>query len=347
MRCLECGRRTRIYRDRIWLDRQLSQESSHGGIAVHQVAVVALPGVVPFDLATPLEIFRRTRLPDGSAPYRLRVCGVTRTIRSEDFEIRLRHGLEILRRADTVILPGVDDLALPVPPALMRALRAAASRGARLASICSGAFVLAATGLLAGRRATTHWLATAELARRHPDIDVDPNALYVDEGNVLTSAGATAGIDLCLHLVRRDFGAAVAAHAARLSVVALEREGGQAQFIVHPPPPHDGVSLAPLLAWIEKNPQRDLSLAALARRAAMSTRTLSRRFREQTGTTPARFVTRVRLLRAQQLLETSAHAVDRVASLSGFGTATSLRATFQQHVGTTPKVYRRAFRGSE
>jgi transcriptional regulator GlxA family with amidase domain len=302
--------------------------------------------VVPFDLATPLEIFRRTRLGDGSAPYRLRVCAAARTVRSADFELRLRHGLEILRRADTIVVPGVDDLDRPVPPPLVRALRAAAARGARLASICSGAFVLAATGLLAGRRATTHWLATDELARRYPEIAVDPNVLYVDEGNLLTSAGATAGIDLCLHLVRRDFGAAVAAHAARLSVVALEREGGQAQFIVHPSPPHDGMSLAPLLEWIEKNPQRDLSLAALARRAAMSTRTLSRRFREQTGTTPARYVARVRLLRAQQLLETSAHAVDRVASLSGFGSATSLRTTFQQHVGRSPKAYRRAFRAT-
>lgn len=314
---------------------------------MHQVAVVALHGVVPFDLATPFEIFRRTRLADGSAPYRLRVCGVTRTVRTADFEMRLRDGLDVLRRADTIVIPGVDDLDRPVPPQLVRALRAAAARGARLASICSGAFVLAATGLLAGRRATTHWLATDELARRYPDIEVDPNVLYVDEGNLLTSAGATAGIDLCLHLVRRDFGAAVAAHAARLSVAAPLREGGQAQFIVHPPPPHDGVSLAPLLEWIEKNPQRDLSLSALARRAAMSTRTLSRRFHEQTGTTPARFVLRVRLQRAQQLLETSAHAVERVAGLSGFGTAASLRAQFQQQVGTSPKAYRRAFRGSE
>jgi transcriptional regulator GlxA family with amidase domain len=312
-----------------------------------EVVVVACPGVVPFDLATPLEIFRGTRLADGSAPYRVRVCGVTRSVRTAHFELRLSHGLEILRGADTVILPGVDDIARPVPPALVRALRAAAARGARLASICSGAFTLAATGLLAGRRATTHWLASDELARRHPDVAVDPNVLYVDEGQVLTSAGATAGIDLCLHLVRRDFGAAVAARTARLSVVALEREGGQAQFIVHAPPPHDGVSLAPLIEWIERNPQRDLSLASLARRAAMSTRTLSRRFREQTGTTPARFVTRVRLQRAQQLLETSAHAVERVASLAGFGTAASLRTTFQQQVGTSPKAYRRAFRGRE
>ena len=196
-------------------------------------------------------------------------------MRTTDFEIRLRAGLEALERADTIIVPGIADIDAPVPRELVQALRAAAERGARLASICSGAFLLAATGLLAGKRATTHWLAAAELARRYPAIEVDPNVLFVDEGNLLTSAGATAGIDLCLHLVRRDFGAAVAANTARMAVVALEREGGQAQFIVHPPPPSDGESLAPLLAWIEQNLHRDLSLFALARRAAMSTRTLS------------------------------------------------------------------------
>jgi transcriptional regulator GlxA family with amidase domain len=302
--------------------------------------------VLPFDLSTPFEIFRRTRLPDGRAPYRLTVCGVTRTVRTPDFTMRLRHGLEALRRADTIIVPGIDDLDRPVPPALIAALRRAARRGARIASICSGAFVLAATGLLDGRRATTHWLATAELARRHPSIEVDPNVLFVDEGDLLTSAGATAGIDLCLHLVRRDFGAAVAANTARMAVVSLEREGGQAQFIVPAAPPSDGVSLAPLLAWISQNPQRELSLRTLARRAAMSTRTLSRRFREQTGTTPAQYVTRVRVLRAQQLLETTGHAVDRVANLVGFASGTSLRVQFQRVVGTSPKRYRRTFRGS-
>jgi transcriptional regulator GlxA family with amidase domain len=316
-----------------------------GRTAVHMVAVVATHGVVAFDLATPTEIFRGTRLDDGRHPYRLVVCGVARVVRAEDFEIRMRHGLEALQRADTVIVPGIGDLDAPIPRALVAALRAAAARGARLASICSGAFLLAATGLLDGRRATTHWRAAAELARRHPAIEVDPNVLFVDEGNLLTSAGASAGIDMCLHLVRRDFGAAVAANTARMSVVALEREGGQAQFIVHPPPPSDGASLAPLLAWIEQNPNRDLSLLALARRAAMSTRTLSRRFREQTGTTPVQWVTRVRVRRAQQLLETTAHSVERVADLAGFASPTTLRAQFQQVVGTSPKVYRRAFRG--
>jgi transcriptional regulator GlxA family with amidase domain len=273
------------------------------------------------------------------------VCGVTRTVRTADFEIRVAAGLEALRGADTIVVPGVGDLARPVPAALVEALRAAAARGARLASICSGAFLLAATGLLDGKRATTHWRAAAELARRHPEIEVDPNVLFVDEGKLLTSAGATAGIDLCLHLVRRDFGAATAADTARMAVAPLQREGGQAQFILDVPPPADSESLATLLAWAEHNLARDLSLAALARRAATSTRTLSRRFREQTGTTPARWVTRARVRRAQRLLETTGHAVERVADLSGFPSASTLRARFQQVLGTSPKAYRRTFRG--
>src|SRR4029453_17138953 len=160
---------------------------------MHEVAVVATQGVVPFDLATPLEIFRGTRLADGTAPYRLRVCGIARTIRTTDFEIRLRDGLEVLEHADTILIPGTGDLERPVPRELVQALRTAAARGARLASICSGAFVLPATGLLAGKRATTHWMAAAELARRHPAIHVDPKVLFVDEGNPRTPAGARGG----------------------------------------------------------------------------------------------------------------------------------------------------------
>jgi transcriptional regulator GlxA family with amidase domain len=312
---------------------------------MHRLAVVASHGVLPFDLATPLEIFRGTKLADGRAPYRVTVCGVARTVRTADFEIRLAAGLEALRRADTVIVPGVGDLERPAPPALVEALRAAAARGARLASICSGAFLLAATGLLDGKRATTHWRAAAELARRHPEIEVDPNVLFVDEGKLLTSAGASAGIDLCLHLVRRDFGAAVAANTARMAVAPLQREGGQAQFIREAKPPADGESLAPLLAWAEGNLARDLSLATLARRAATSTRTLSRRFREQTGTTPAHWVARARVRRAQHLLETTGQAVERIAELAGFASPATLRAQFQQALGTSPKAYRRTFRG--
>src|SRR5207253_2438151 len=171
---------------------------------MHAVAVLALDGVVPFDLATPCEVFARARLADGRAPYRVRVCGAARRVDAGWFELRARFGLRELGRAHTVIVPGLADPTVPVPPAVVKALRAAAARGTRIASICSGAFVLAAAGLLDGLRATTHWRGTAELARRHPAIDVDPDVLYVDNGRILTSAGAAAGLDLCLHLVRRE-----------------------------------------------------------------------------------------------------------------------------------------------
>ncbi|HEY0468291.1 MAG TPA: AraC family transcriptional regulator, partial [Polyangiaceae bacterium] len=186
--------------------------------AIHRVAIVALEGVVPFDLATPCEVFGRVRLAGGRPGYEVRVCSARREIDAGAFVIKTRHDLSSLSRADTVILPGIADAAQPIPLSLIKALRAAAARGVRVASICSGAFVFAATGLLDGRRATTHWLATAELARRYPEIEVDADVLYVDTGQFLTSAGAAAGLDLCLHIVRLDHGAAVAADTARLSV---------------------------------------------------------------------------------------------------------------------------------
>lgn len=310
----------------------------------HVVAVVAFDGVVPFDLSTPCEVFGRAVLVDGRTPYDVKVCGVKRDVQAGAFSLRAPYGLEGLRDADTVIVPGVDDVRRPVAPALVRALRAAAARGARVASICSGAFVLAATALLDGKRATTHWLAADELARRFPAIRVDPNVLYVDEGAVLTSAGAAAGLDLCLHLVRRDFGAAVAAYAARCAVMPLEREGGQAQFIVHRAPTADGGSLEPLLCWLEQNLQAELSLGAVARRAAMSTRSLSRHFREQVGTTPAQWVLGARVRRAQQLLEKTSRPVERVAGDVGFGSTAAFREHFRRVVGTSPRAYRAAFR---
>jgi transcriptional regulator GlxA family with amidase domain len=313
---------------------------------MHVVAVVALDRVVPFDLSTPCEVFTRVRLPDGRPGYEVVVCGLAAhaEVDAGAFAIRPRAGLRTLARADTIILPGVSDLDAPVPPRLVRAVRAAAAAGTRVASICTGAFLLAASGLLDGRRATTHWLAAPELARRHPAIRVDPDVLYVDEGSVLTSAGAAAGLDLCLHLVRLDHGAAVAADTARLSVMPLERAGGQSQFIQHPPPSPDGSSLAPLLTWLEAHLDRELGLAAIARRAGLSVRSLNRRFREQTGTTPLQWLLRARVRRAQQLLETTGHPVEVVASRAGFGSATALRDHFQRVVTTSPQAYRRAFR---
>ena len=311
---------------------------------MHVVAIVALDGVVAFDLATPCEVFGRVRLPDGRPGYQVRVCGVTPEVDAGAFGLLTRSGLEELARADTIILPGVADLSRPVPAPLVDAVRAAAARGTRVASICSGAFLLAATGLLDGRRATTHWLAAAELARRHPAIQVDPDVLYVDGGQFLTSAGAAAGLDLCLHLVRLDYGSAVAADTARVSVMPLERAGGQSQFIMHAPPAPDGSSLEPLLHWLEESLHQPLTLAAIARHAALSVRTLNRRFREQTGTTPLQWLLRARVRRAQHLLETTAHPVESIAGKVGFGSATAFRAHFQRCVATTPQAYRRAFR---
>jgi transcriptional regulator GlxA family with amidase domain len=251
--------------------------------------------------------------------------------------------LRALDDVDTVIVPGLDELGRPIPEAVLRAIRRADDRGARLASICTGAFVLAASGVLDGKTATTHWLAAAELARRYPKIDVEPSVLYVDNGRVLTSAGAAAAFDLCLYIIRRDYGAAVAAEAARAAVMPLERDGGQAQFIAHAPPTDDGGSLGRLLHWIEKNLGEDLSLATLARRSAMSTRTLSRRFREEVGSTPAAWVAEARVRRAQLLLETTKLSVERVATEVGFHSAAVFREHFGSTVGTNPLAYRHAF----
>ncbi len=310
----------------------------------HVVAVLALDGVNPFDLAIPCEVFGRVRLADGRAPYRVRVCSVRPTVDAGAFQVRTGRGLRGVAGADTLIVPGIDDPSRPVPRAVVTTLRHAASRGVRIASICSGAFVLAAAGLLDGRRATTHWLAAAELARRYPAIDVDPNVLYVDTGRILTSAGAAAGMDLCLHMVRCDHGAAVAADGARLTVMPLERAGGQAQFIVHETPTADGASLEPLLRWLDAHHHETLSVGRIARQAAMSSRSLSRRFREQTGTTPGQWIVRCRVRRAQHLLETSGRAIERIAADVGFGSSATFRDRFHRVVGTSPQAYRRSFR---
>jgi transcriptional regulator GlxA family with amidase domain len=310
---------------------------------MHTVAVLALADVIVFDLATPVGTFGFAQLPDGRPAYEVRVCG-PETVRSEGFTMRPDWGLDALTGADTIVLPGRTDMDAPVPAEVVDALRAAAARGTRIASICVGAFVLAATGLLDGRRATTHWLGTAALAARYPAIDVDPDVLYVDNGQFLTSAGAAAGLDMCLHMVRRDFGSTVAADTARKSVMPLEREGGQAQFIVadQPPVPR-GAELEPLLRWLSDNATTDLTLAGIATRAGMSTRTLNRRFREQTGTTPLQWLHRERVRQAQYLLENTKHPVDRIAGEVGFGSSTAFRERFKRVVGTSPNAYRAAF----
>ncbi|MEU6649262.1 helix-turn-helix domain-containing protein [Streptomyces sp. NPDC046900] len=313
---------------------------------MHTVAILALDQVIPFDLSAPIEVFSRTRLPDGRPAYRVRICAPTEEVDAGTFRMRAPYGIEALAEADTIVLPGTEDPTRPLPEGVKEALCAAAANGTRIASVCAGAFVFAATGLLDGRRATTHWVAAALLAERHPEVTVDPDVLYVDEGQFLTSAGAAAALDLCLHMIRKDHGSAVAADAARLSVMPLEREGGQAQFIVHARPPAPaGTILEPLLHWLEENADRDLTLDDIAARAGTSARTLNRRFREQTGTTPLQWLHRARIRRAQYLLETTSHPVERIATQTGFGSPTAFRDRFKRVVGTSPYAYRRTFRG--
>jgi transcriptional regulator GlxA family with amidase domain len=311
------------------------------------VAVLALDDTIAFDLATPIEIFGRALLLDGTAAYEVIVAGPAAQVSAGPVSLGVPHGLDRLAIADTIIVPGRNDPTAPVGEPVLSALRDAHARGTRIASICVGAFTLAAAGLLDGSRATTHWLAAELLKQRHPLVDVDAGVLYVDNGQVLTSAGATAGIDLCLHLVGRDFGAAVARAASRSAVAPITRDGGQAQYIEGGPLRDDNWSLAPTLRWMEANLQRDLSLAELAAHAKLSSRTLSRRFRAETGSTPVQYLARARVRLAQILLETTTASIDLVAHDSGFGSTENLRVRFAAALNTTPAAYRKAFRDPE
>ncbi len=305
----------------------------------HLVAVLAFDGAVLGDIMVPCELFAR-------AGYPVRVCAAAAQVETEFMRIDPPWRLASVAKADTVIVPGLSDIDRGASRVIIDTLQRAARRGARVASICTGAFVLAQTGLLDDARATTHWAAAPELARRHPSIDVDPDVLYVDNGRVLSSAGAAAAFDLCLHLIRQDRGATVAADVARAAVMPLERSGGQAQFIKQEPPDAEGRSLEALLEWLTANLSQELSLQTIARRAAMSTRTLSRRFREQTGTSPTQWVAQARVRQAQHLLETTTLAVDQVATAVGFGSTPTFRERFSQTVGVGPRAYRQSFRSA-
>lgn len=252
-------------------------------------------------------------------------------------------GLEVLKGAGTVVVPGWKGADVQPSAELVAALRAAYAGGARLVTICSGVFVLAAAGLLDGRRATTHWRYAETLRQRYPRIEVDPNVLYVDEGQILTSAGSAAGLDLCLHLVRRDFGARIANQVARRLVIAPHRDGGQAQFIERPLAPSAGGRLSQLIAELQEEPQGSPSIQQLAARAAMSERTFIRRFRETTGMAPGAWLVAVRVDRARDLLETTDLSIEQVAAESGFGAATTLRHHFRSRLGLSPAAYRDRF----
>jgi transcriptional regulator GlxA family with amidase domain len=310
------------------------------------VAAVVLHGVAPFELAVACEVFGIDRSELGVPWYRFLVCAAEpppiRT--SVGFTIDTPHGLEGLREADLIVVPPGQGESDSPPAALLDELRRAHDRGARIMSVCTGAFILAAAGLLDGRPATTHWAHAAELAARYPKIKLDPGVLYVDDGDILTSAGTAAGIDLCLHIVRQDHGAEIANGVARRMVVPPHRDGGQAQFVDQPLPDLPACDpFTEALVWVEAHLGEPITVEDLAARSAMSPRTFARRFRATTGTTPHQWLLRQRVLLAQRLLEGSDLSIDLVAGRCGLGTATNLRQHFQRLLHTTPNAYRRTF----
>ncbi|UQU61571.1 helix-turn-helix domain-containing protein [Couchioplanes caeruleus] len=307
------------------------------------VAIAATDAMLHFELALCHEVFG-TRPDAVPGPwYDVRVCGPG-PVRLGRFLLDPDSGLDGLATAGTVIVPGLADVDRDPPAELVDALRAAHRAGARIVSLCTGAFVLAAAGLLDGLRATTHWAHTDALAARYPRVTVDPDALYVDNGTVLTSAGKAAAMDLCLHLVRRDHGSAVANIAARRLVVPPHRAGGQAQFVTTPVPARDDHPLAELLPWAMRRLDQPLTVDDLARQCHLSSRHLNRQFRSVTGTTPLQWLLTQRIRRAQELLETTGDSVDSIAAAVGMGTATTLRRHFHRTVGVPPDTYRRTFR---
>ena len=311
----------------------------------HLVVALAYEGLCTFEFGCAVEVFSLERPELGVDWYRFAACAPSRgTVRAAGgISVQVPHGLAMLARADTIIIPGWQGVDVAPAPALLRRLVAAHARGARIATICSGVFVLAATGLLDGKAATTHWRYADKLQQRHPAIEVRPNSLYVDEGSLLTSAGSAAGLDMMLHLVRRDHGPRVANQVAQRLVVPPHRLGDQAQFVARPLPQDEAARLARLMDWVRAHPAEDWTLASLAERAAMSVRTLQRQFRQSLGMSPVDWLVRERVELARQLLETSARPLAHVSSLAGFGSEESFRRHFRLATGVSPLAYRRQF----
>ncbi|MBB5916244.1 AraC family transcriptional activator FtrA [Nocardia transvalensis] len=310
----------------------------------HRVAALLGPPQSPFELGCAAEVFGTSR-PGVTSHYDFLVCaerpGPLPT--TAGYAMLVEAGLEALEEADTVVIPGWQPPEAAAPAAVIDALRAAHRRGARIAAICTGAFVLAQAGLLDGRSATTHWRHAAALAAAHPAVRVDRDVLYIDHGDVATSAGTGAGIDLCLHLVRRDHGAAHAARIARTMVLPPHREGSQRQYATEPLPVRTDESLAPLLEWATARLGEPLTVGGLAGHAGLSSRTLARRFGEQLGTSPGQWLLAQRLNAARALLEQTDLPVEAVAARVGLVSAVNLRRRFRDHLGTTPGAYRRTF----
>ncbi|MDQ1496408.1 MAG: AraC family transcriptional regulator, transcriptional activator FtrA [Actinomycetota bacterium] len=312
----------------------------------HLVVALGYPGMAPFELSVVIEVFGLAR-PELDVPrwYALDVCAVVPGPQQAvgGISIDVPHGLDRIARADTLIIPGWP-VHQDVPDTLVAAVRRAHRRGARVVSICSGAFVLAASGLLAGRRAATHWQYADLLAAKFPDVTVDRDVLYIDDGDVLTSAGSAAGIDLCLHLVRRDHGAAIANHVARRLVVPAHRDGGQAQYVERPVAADGDTRIHEVIDWMGKRLGRPVTVSALARRASMSDRHFARRFREVTGQAPLAWLIGQRIDASLEQLERGDRSIDEIATSVGFANAITYRHHFRQRLKTAPSTYRRAFR---
>src|SRR3954469_22680470 len=314
----------------------------------HRVVSVLVDGMTAFEPSVADEFFGDDRTALLGVPwYRYTTCTPgSPAVRIGSFDVSVPRGLEALRRADIVVIAGRAESGAGDGDALLDALRGAHARGARMVSFCTGAFALADAGLLDGRPATTHWAHADEFRARYPQVDLDPAVLYVDDGDVLTSAGSAASIDLAMHIVQRDFGADIATRVARDLVVSPHRRGGQAQFILAPvgPPEECTDGLGEALEWASAHLDEELSVAVLAEIALMSPRHFARQFRGATGTTPHQWILTQRLGLAQRLLEATDHSVEQVATQSGFGSAAALRLHFQRSLGTSPTAYRRTFR---
>jgi AraC family transcriptional activator FtrA len=318
-------------------------------VPLSTVSVILIEPVAVFEFGVAVEVFGLDRTDEGVPPIDFRICSTTpgrplQTKNVSPFSITAPHGLEAVAGSDLVIVSAtlVRSVA-DYPPEVLTVLREAYDAGATLLSLCSGSFVLGAAGLLDGRRCTTHWMYAREMAESYPKALIDPRALYVDDGNIITSAGTAAGIDACLHLVRRELGTAIATKIARRMVVPPQRDGGQQQFVEQPIPECTADSLAPLLTWVLANLDEDHTASSLAKRAMMSDRTFARRFNAETGTTPHRWLTQQRILAARSLLEESDLGVEQISDRVGFNSSVVLREHFRREIGLAPADYRRRF----
>ncbi|MCG9751886.1 helix-turn-helix domain-containing protein [Vibrio brasiliensis] len=309
----------------------------------HQIAILLFDGVVLADAFLPYETFSRATLPSGDHAYNVFFCGNTEIHNAECLSIQSRYNLDELSIADTIIIPGVRDLNLPIQETAIRAIREHADRGGRVLSICTGAFVLAATGLLDNLEVTTHWMHTMSLQTMYPRTKVNPEVLYIDNGQFLTSAGAVAGLDLCLYVVGLDLGNYASNELAKISVVQRHRQGGQKQYMNHNYNDSGHGKINELLNWLESNLHENISIDEMASRVFMTSRTFNRKFKTELGVTPTAWITHTRVKHAQRLLETTALSFEQISAKVGLGSTTNFRRHFHKQIGTSPREYKKAF----